>query len=500
MNHTQNAVRVRIAPSPTGNCHVGTARNALYNLLFARQRGGTFILRIDDTDRARSTKASEQGVYEGLRWLGVQWDEGPDIGGPLGPYRPSERAELYQIYARRLIEAGRAYRCFCTPDELAAARRAARAAGEAYRYSGRCAHLSPAEVKRRLRAGREAAVRFGVAPEQMAYVDLVQGPIEQDGALIGDPVIVKSDGMPTYNFGTVVDEIGMRISHVLRSADHISNTFLQLQLYRALDAEPPAFGHFGLLLDEDRSKISKRAGAVYVGEFRDMGYLPEAVLNHLALSGWNPGTEQEVFTYDELLEAFTLDRCSKSNAIFDYPKLQWLNGIYIRRLTVDELVERVVPYLVEAGLLAPAGLDASQRARLADLVALEQERLKTLAEAPEVLGFFFADPSVETCVTLLQRNRFAKRHSLPTLRQALDRARTALGAVEEGMWSSERLEHILDAEAAQLGWKRGELLMPIRIALSGREATPPLFETMVCVGREATLRRLDRVVARLPAP
>ena len=495
----EETVRVRIAPSPTGNCHVGTARNALYNLLFARQRGGTFILRIDDTDQKRNTQESEEGVLEGLQWLGLQWDEGPGVGGPYGPYRPSERVELYHVYTQRLIDTGHAYRCFCTPDELDKERQEARAAGLPYRYGGRCRKLTPAQVRDKVRVGQPSVVRLRIVPERMAYVDLVQGAIEQDAALIGDPIIQRTSGMPTYSFATVVDEIGMHISHVLRSADHISNTFLQLQIYRALGAEPPAFAHYGLLLNEDRSKISKRAGAVYVGQFREMGYLPEAVINHLALSGWNPGTEQEIWSYDDLLQAFSLDRCGKANAIFDYPKLLWMNGTYIRRLTVDDLTDRIIPFLAEAGLLDPNALDTAARARLVSLVALEQERLKTLADAPDVLGFFYRDPDVDVCVDLLQHNRYAKRHPLPALHQALGQARAALGAVAQNAWSVEHLEQALDAQVAQLGWKRGELLMPVRIAVSGREATPPLYETVVCLGREATLSRLESVVSHLPA-
>lgn len=494
---TARPVRVRIAPSPTGNCHVGTARNALYNLLYARQRGGAFVLRSDDTDLKRSTRASEQGVLEGLRWLGLQWDEGPDIGGPFGPYRPSERLGLYDAHTRRLLDRDRAYHCFCTPDELDAERASARAANEPYRYSGRCRTLTEAQVKARMRAGHTPAVRFAIEPGPLTYVDLVQGPIEQDMSLTGDPVIRRSGGMPTYGFATVVDEIEMQISHVLRSAEHITNTFPQIQMHEALGKDPPAFGHFSLLLDPDRSKISKRAGATYVGQFRDMGYLPEAMVNHLALSGWNPGTEQEVWTLDELLESFSLDRCGKANAVFDYPKLSWLNGYYIRHLTVTELTRRVVPYLIKAGLLPSRTLGSAEVARLTELVSLEQERLKTLAEAPDALRFFYSAPDPDTCIDLLQRNRFAKRHSSSALGQALANTRAVLGAIDRDQWSAARLEHALDAETAQLGWKRAELLMPIRIAVSGREATPPLFETLACLGKPDTIQRLDKVVAHL---
>ena len=490
-------VRVRIAPSPTGNCHVGTARSALYNLLFARQRGGAFVLRIDDTDVQRSTQRSERGVLEGLRWLGLQWDEGPDVGGPLGPYRQSERMDLYRACVQRLLDTGRAYHCFCTPGELERERQIARAKGAAHRYSGRCRNLTASQVRSRLRAGQRAAVRFRIEPKRMAYVDLVQGPIEQDASLIGDPIVLRANGMPTYSFATVVNEQAMQISHVLRGSEHINNTFPQLQMYQALGYEAPAFGHVGLLLNPDRSKISKRTGAVYIGQFRDMGYLREAMINHLALSGWNPGTEQEVFSFGELLETFSLERCSKSNAIFDRTKLLWLNGWYIRHLAVGDLARRIVPFLVEAGLLASEAVGEDMFAYLVEIVTLERERLRTLAEAPDALRFFFQEPDPGACVELMKSNRFARRHSLAELRMALTHVLAALRAVEAGQWSAPHLGTVLDAQATRLGWKRAEVLMPVRIAISGREATPPLFETVACLGRPATIRRLQVIVARL---
>lgn len=500
-------VRTRIAPSPTGHCHVGTARNALYNLLYARQHGGAFVLRIDDTDARRSTQASEEGVLEGLRWLGLHWDEGPDVGGAYGPYRASERIELYRQYVHRLLDAGRAYYCFCTPDDLDRERQSARREGRAYRYDGRCRALSVAEVNRRLQAnrrdanGQEPVVRFVIEAKPMAYLDLVQGVIEQDAMLLGDPVIWKSDGRPTYSFATVVDETEMGISHVLRSAEHISNTFPQLQMYEALGIEPPAFGHFSLLLDADRSKISKRAGATYIGEFRDQGYLPEALLNHLALSGWNPGTDEELYSLDDLLRVFSLDRCGKSNAIYDRYKLLWLNGVYIRGLPVDELASRLVPYLARTGVLASAdALDETAFDRLSRIVALEQERLKTLADAPDALRFFYHDPDPGACIELLGINRYTRRHSPSELAMALADVLEALRAVDEGCWRTAELERVLDDECTTLGWKRAELLMPIRIAVSARAATPPLFETLEHLGRHAALRRLSVVVTEMSVP
>ena len=328
----------------------------------------------------------------------------------------------------------------------------------------------------------------------------MQGPIEQDWSLIGDPIIVRTSGRATYNFATVVNEVEMAITHVLRSADHISNTFLQLQMYAALresglGVEPPAFGHFSLLLNPDKSKISKRSGATYVGEFRDMGYLPEVMLNHLALSGWNPGTDEEWFTLEELVERFSLARCSPSNAVYDRDKLAWMNGTAIRRLSVDELARRLLPWLVEAGVLPSADLAPDAFKHLAGIVALEQERLKTLADAPELLRFFYHDPAPADALELLEHNRYARRHAPSELAAALAAARSDLRALDEGHWTVEHLECVLDALGARLGWKRAELLMPVRIAVSARAATPPLFETLEHVGRAATLRRLEAVFA-----
>ena len=490
---TSSPVRVRIAASPTGKCHVGTARTALYNLLFARQRNGIFILRIDDTDVQRSTVESEQGVLEGLRWLGLEWDEGPDKGGPYGPYRQSERLPLYRRHAAELIRNGRAYYCFCSPEELEKEREAALASGGTPRYGGRCRELDLADAEARQRAGEKAVVRLRIAPEVMSFTDLVKGRIELDASLMGDPVILKSDGVPTYSYATVVDEHEMRISHVLRGADHTTNTFVQLQMYQALGFDAPEFGHFALLLNPDRSKISKRTGAVFIGEFRDMGYLPEAIVNHLALCGWNPGTDQEVFSFDGLLGAFAVEQCSGSNAIFDRSKLLWLNGHYIRQLGVEELTRRVLPFLVGAGLIPPESPTGAELDRLKAIVALEQERMKTLDETPELVTFFFRDPDPAACLELLKTDRFARKHQLHEVKLALAAAASALRDIAESEWKASSLEGALDKETTGLGWKPPELLMPVRLAVSGRQATPPLFETLECVGRSATLRRLQAV-------
>jgi len=328
----------------------------------------------------------------------------------------------------------------------------------------------------------------------MAFTDLVQGRVEQDAGLLSDPVIVKANGVPVYSFATVVDEQEMAISHVLRSAEHISNTFPQLQIYEALGYPPPEFAHLGLLLNPDRSKISKRTGAVYIGEFRDEGYLPEAMINHLALSGWSPGTDREIYSLDDLLEEWSLERCSAANAIFDRQKLLWLNGHYLRRLPVDDLARRAWPFLRRAGLVgeAPTGDDM---ARVRAIAGLEQERLKTLGELPGAVAFFYQDPSPADSLAALQENRFARRHTLAEHRDALEGLAEALDELPPADWAPEGIEGVLEARVESLGWKRGEVYMPVRIAVSGRTATPSLPETMALIGREAVLRRVRALVA-----
>ncbi len=494
MTDPTNPVRVRIAPSPTGHCHVGTARNALYNLLFARQHQGRFVLRIDDTDRKRSTERSERGILEGLQWLGLRWDEGPDVGGPYGPYRQSERLDLYRDHVERLLDSGRAYHCFCTAEELAEQRRDALSGGRPPRYDGRCGLLSASEVQARLRAGRPSVVRLRLAPRRMVLEDLVQGRVEQNAELMGDPVIVKSDRMPTYHFATIVDEHMMKISHVIRGVEHLNNTFPQLQMYEALGFDPPAFAHIGLLLNPDRSKISKRTGAVYIGEFREKGYLPEAMLNHLALSGWSPGSDRELFSFEELHAAFSLDRCSPSNAIYDRGKLLWMNAYYIRQLPVPDLTRRVLP-LVSAEEPIPATNPSElETERMERIVALVRERMRTLAEAPDLLSFFYHDPDPKGCLELLGQDRFTRRHTWAVLQTALAATCETLATLSSDEWTSEGLACVLDAQLHALRWQRRDLYMALRISVTGRQATPSLHETLEAIGREATLRRLNAVI------
>ena len=484
------SVRVRIAPSPTGNLHVGNARTALYNYLFARQTNGVFILRIDDTDAKRSSDADIDGVLSSFRWLGLHWDEGYAAGGDYGPYRQSERRALYQAHVEELLANGHAYRCWCTPQELDVLRREAQRQRRPFRYPQTCLHLSAAERAARARSGARSVIRFHSPQEgTVDFTDLVRGELSVDAVELDDLVIVRADGMPTYNFASVIDDSHMEISHVIRGADHLYNTHRQIPIARALGFDLPAYAHLPLLTNPDRTKLGKRSGAVLVGDYAAQGYLPEAVVNFLALLGWNPGDTQEVFSLAELVTAFSLERVNRANAVFELQKLAWLNGVYIRSLTVDDLTARIVPFLADAGIVKPDELD---RTYLCEAVALEQERLKTLTEAPDVFDFFFAE-DVTPAPKLLVAKKQTPADSLSALRQVYDRL-TVLDA-----WDLAPIEACLRGVAADLGWKAGQLFMPIRVAITGKTATPPLFETMVALGRERTLTRLEASCAALAA-
>lgn len=484
-------VRVRIAPSPTGNCHVGTARTALYNYLFARKNNGKFILRIDDTDNKRNTKESEEGVFAGLKWLGIDWDEGADVGGPYGPYRQSERLDIYHHYIQQLLQEDKAYECFCTAEELAAEREAQSARKEDPRYSGRCLHLTE-EQKAAYRAeGRLPAIRLHVPNDKIRFHDAIHGQLESDGALMGDFVIQKSNGIPLYNFATVIDDHVMEISHVIRAAEHISNTFPQVVIYRALAWELPEFAHLVLLLNPDKTKISKRKGAVYLGEFAEMGYLPEAMLNFNAFLGWNPGGDEleEILSKEELIRLFSLERCTESNAVFDPVKLDWMNGMWIRRLTPEDLTMRVMPFMLKAGLIQEDTPTA--RAYLTKLIHLIHERLPRLDAAPESLAYFYQDWTVEeVALDLFASKRQSKEEIVALLKDALE-------LLKQTEFTAETMETAMNEKCETLGWKKGDFFMPLRVAFTNRKVSPPLFTTMELIGRDQVIARMEKAIAAL---
>ena len=479
-------MRVRMAPSPTGDIHIGNARTALMNYLMARQSGGTFILRVEDTDRERSDPQKEAGIYDGLRWLSLDWDEGPDVGGPYGPYRQSERHDVHREAIEALLASGAAYYDYTTAEERAAERKAQIAGGQTPRYSGQGRSLTAAQIAERQAAGVVPAVRFASGSGAVGFDDGVFGHLETDAAEIEDFVIARGDGSALYNMAVVADDRSMAISHVVRGADHTSNTFRQVLLYRALGWEPPRFAHLPLLLNMRRQKLSKRDGSQWLGEYRAQGYLPEAVVNFMVFLGWSPGDERELFSLDELVAEFSLERVNRADAVYDVQRLDHFNGVWLRGLDMDTLAERALPFAQAGGL----AVDDVQRDYFQQALALEQERIGHLSDVPDMMGFFF-DDDLDPDVDLM---RF-KRH---------DRAETAgaLSTVEELVrelpeFNIAGIETALRGLAEKLGWKTGDLFMPIRIAVTGRRATPPLFETMAVLGRERCLVRLQRARAKL---
>jgi glutamyl-tRNA synthetase len=484
-------IRVRMAPSPTGALHIGTARTSLYNYLFARHTGGTYVLRIEDTDVARSTQEFERDIIDGLHWLGITWDEGPQVAGgedvgPHAPYRQSQRLELYAREADRLLREGKAYYCYCTPEELDAQRREQERNRQAPRYSGRCRNLSDEERAAFEREGRRGALRFKTPAETVRWDDVVRGEVEFDNALLGDIVIVRADGSPLYNFTAVVDDHAMQISHVIRGEDHISNTPKQIALYGALGYDLPRFGHIPLILNPDRTKMSKRKSETSMSVYRDEGYLPEAMVNFLAFLGWSPGTEEEVFSLPELADRFEIGKVHKAGAVFDRDRLNYLNGLYIRSLSDAQLAERLAPFLPP---------DADQ-VTVEGLVPLVRERLVRLSDATELAGFLFqADADVASLydAELL----YPKGRGAAEAGTALLAARNELNSLADADWDAERLEARFRALAEEMGWKAGDFFKPMRVAITGRTVSPPLFGSMVLLGRTRCIARVDAALGKL---
>ena len=491
--------RVRIAPSPTGPLHIGTARTALYNFLQARHTGGTFILRLEDTDRVRSTVEFEKDILDGLHWLGLDWDEGPEVAGepargPHGPYRQMERLPSYEAAAQRLLALDLAYPCYCTPEELEADRKAQEAARQPPRYVGRCAHLTVEERRAREAEGRRGAIRFRVGEGVVAFDDLIRGRVEIDVAnLGGDFVIVRADGTPLYHFTVVVDDAAMEVSDVIRGEDHLSNTPKHILLFRALGHEIPRFAHLPLILNPDRTKMSKRKSQTAIDDYIAQGFIREALVNYLALLGWSTGTEEEILPLDELIERFDVTDVHKGGAVFDRERLEWLNGQWIRRLEPDDLIDRLRPFLEAeqvAGRIERIPTDEEIRA----LLPVVQERLPTLGAIGDLVGFLWV-----TDVDLDPSTLVPKRWDAPTTREGLSAARDAIDAVGDVSFEADELEPPLRALAESRGWKAGDLFMAIRVATTGQTATPPLFDTLVALGRDRVLARIDRALEVLPA-
>lgn len=453
-------IRVRFAPSPTGYLHVGNARTALFNWLFARQKRGVFILRVEDTDVERSRQEFYLRLMSDLRWLGLDWDEGPDVGGDYGPYRQSERLEIYRLYTQQLLETGRAYYCFCTPEELDRARREALAAGRMPIYSGKCRHLPLEEAAARVARGEKAAVRLRTPDKgELVFNDLVHGELRFQLDVIGDPILVRSNGLPAYNYAVVIDDHLMEVTHVIRGEDHISNTPRQILTYQALGWQPPQFAHLSMVMGEDNTRLSKRHGATSVEQFAQEGILPEALFNYLAFLGWSPPEGQEVLSREELVKLFNLSRVSRSAAIFDYQKLYWLNRQHLKRLNPAEKVDRVLPFLRKAGLL-PEKLTREHRLWLEKAVEALVEGVNKLSELPQKFNLFF-EFDLERMEADARRILQAEsaRVVLEALAEELDQQSTV---------NFEEFSKIAREVKQKTGVKGKELFHPIRVALTGQ--------------------------------
>jgi len=491
--------RVRIAPSPTGPLHIGTARTALYNFLHAHHVEGTFILRLEDTDRVRSTVEFEKDILDGLHWLGLDWDEGPEVAGepargPHAPYRQMERLPLYAVASQRLLADDMAYPCYCTPEELEADRKAQEAAKQPPRYVGRCANLTVDERRAREADGRRGALRFRVGEGTVVFDDLIRGRVEIDVAnLGGDFVIVRADGTPLYHFTVVVDDAAMEVTDVIRGEDHLSNTPKHILLFRALGYDVPRFAHLPLILNPDRTKMSKRKSQTAIDDYIAQGFIKEALVNYLALLGWSTGTEEEILSLDELVQRFDIAEVHKGGAVFDRERLEWLNGQWIRRLEPDDLIDRLRPF-VEAELVAGRIERMPADDELRALLPVIQERLPTLGAVGDLVGFLWVGDVDVDLSTLVP-----KRWDAATTRAGLTAARHTIDAVGDVSFEADELEPPLRALADERGWKAGDLFMAIRVAVTGRTATPPLFDTLVALGRERVLARIDRALEVLPA-
>ena len=478
-------VRVRIAPSPTGYLHLGLGRTALFNWLFARHNNGTFIIRVDDTDVERSTEESLKNILDSFQWLGIDFDEGVGIGGEYAPYTQSQRLEIYHEHAQKLLEMGAAYYCYCTQEELEEERKQAKKQRKPFVYSGKCRNLTPEDRKKYEAEGRKPSIRLRVENKLMTVHDLVKGDVEFKTGLLGDFIIVRSTGMPMYNFASAVDDMLMKISHIIRADEHLANTPKQILIYEAFDCPLPEFAHVPLVLGKKGEKLSKRHGATSVEEYKKQGYLPEAMINYLARLGWSYDDQEEVFSIDELIEKFTLDRVGKSGGIFDQQKLLWLNGEYIAKMDIDARTKAVIPFLQEAGFL-DEDVSPEKFEWIKEIVTAVGDRLKTLVQITDYAGFFFVEKLEydEKAV-----NKRLKKDYVPEMLENLKARFQDAEPFDEA-----NLEDEIRSFAEESGLSASKIIHPLRVALTGKSVGPGIFETVALLGREKVIQRLDKAM------
>jgi nondiscriminating glutamyl-tRNA synthetase len=485
----QEQIRVRFAPSPTGPFHIGGARSALFNWLLARKMGGKLILRIEDTDLERSSKESEENIKEALKWLGLTWDEGIDAGGENGPYRQTERLAIYHKYTEELLEKGLAYHCYCTDEEIEKDRQEQMQKGETPHYTGRCSHLTKEEEAKLIAEGRKPTVRFRTPQnQQIVFTDLVRGTVSFESNGVGDFVIVKSDGIPVYNYAVVIDDALMKMTHVIRAEEHLSNTPRQLLIYDALGFKRPEFGHISLILGKDRTKMSKRHGATSVQQYRDLGYLPEALVNFLALLGWSPVGEQEIFSLAELIQEFSMERVAKNPAVFDVDKLNYINATYIKKASPQEVLALAMPHLKAAGYVDDK-LALEKEAWLLEVMAAIQEYLSYGAQVVDHVDIFFNEDV-----------KFESDEAQEILRD--DDIAMVMAAFKEKMSALELVDaasvkKVLKSIVKELKLGGKKVYMPIRVAITGKMHGPDLDQIIPLIGREKVFARMAASLAKI---
>lgn len=483
------SVRVRYAPSPTGLQHIGGVRTALFNYFFAKSQGGKFILRVEDTDRERYSDESLQDLYDTFKWLGIQWDEGPDVGGEFGPYVQSERFDLYKKYAAQLVEEGYAYPCFCTSERLDQVREEQKKAkSKTQGYDRHCRDLDPQDAQKRIAAGESHVIRFKIPMEgKTEFRDLIMGKIKRKNEDISpDPVILKSDGFPTYHLANVIDDHLMGITHILRAQEWIPSGPLHLQLYRAFGWEPPKYCHLPMVMGKDGQKLSKRHGATSVIQFREAGYLPEAMINYVSLVGWSYDDSREFFAVRELEELFSLEKINKAPGVFDYKKLDWFNGQYIRKADAGRIKELILPFLQEAEMISHP-VTPEQDSLIEQCMPLIHERMKLLKDSTSLLKFILTDVNNWTLEELLP-----KKVDPAGAIEILEASKGVLQGFESR--SIEENEQVFHDLAESKEWKLGNLMMPVRVAVTGTKQSPPLFDSMKLIGPEKTFARIEGAI------